>query len=101
MVFRASTTPKLERELPAGTDQAIPPGVVHEVWPSDDAAFSIEFFQVVPGECPDPVPWAGADGLGGDPACWAHLFCPECGAELAGPHVPGCPNVGTRRKSAP
>jgi hypothetical protein len=27
---------------------------------------------------------------GGDPACWAHLFCPECGNELAFGHAPGC-----------
>ena len=28
---------------------------------------------------------------GGDPACWAGLLCPECGAVLdGGPHRPGC-----------
>jgi hypothetical protein len=28
---------------------------------------------------------------GGEPACWAHLLCPECGAVLdGGSHVTGC-----------
>ena len=28
---------------------------------------------------------------GGEPACWLHLVCPECGAMLAGgSHRPGC-----------
>ncbi|HLH45928.1 MAG TPA: hypothetical protein VKV25_02140 [Acidimicrobiales bacterium] len=29
---------------------------------------------------------------GGDPACWAGLLCPECGAVMEdGYHRPGCP----------
>ena len=28
--------------------------------------------------------------MGGDPACWAHLVCPECGAITSGTHRPGC-----------
>lgn len=27
---------------------------------------------------------------GGDPACWAHLVCPECGAVEGGGHRDGC-----------
>lgn len=26
----------------------------------------------------------------GDPACWAHLLCPECAARLGEAHHPGC-----------
>ena len=28
--------------------------------------------------------------LGGDPACWAHLLCPECGAFETQGHREGC-----------
>jgi len=27
---------------------------------------------------------------GGDPVCWAHLVCPDCGAIETGGHRPGC-----------
>lgn len=27
---------------------------------------------------------------GGEPACWAHLVCAECGAMTGGEHRPGC-----------
>ena len=27
---------------------------------------------------------------GGDPVCWIHLVCPECGAIESGGHRPGC-----------
>lgn len=31
-----------------------------------------------------------AEAEGGEPACWAHLVCPECGAMTTGGHRPGC-----------
>ncbi|HLI00429.1 MAG TPA: hypothetical protein VKV06_06550 [Acidimicrobiales bacterium] len=44
---------------------------------------------------------AGEDSQGGDPACWAHLLCPECGAVLdAGPAEPVCPACGWSRRHA-
>jgi hypothetical protein len=27
---------------------------------------------------------------GGDPVCWAHLVCPECGAIVSDGHRAGC-----------
>ena len=27
---------------------------------------------------------------GGDPVCWAHLVCPDCGAIIAEGHRTGC-----------
>ena len=29
----------------------------------------------------------------GDPVCWAHLVCPECGAVTTGAHSAGCSRV--------
>jgi hypothetical protein len=28
---------------------------------------------------------------GGDPVCWAHLVCPDCGAITSEGHRAGCP----------
>ena len=36
-----------------------------------------------------------ADEEGGDPVCWAHLVCLECGAVTTEGHRPGCPAAGT------
>ena len=31
---------------------------------------------------------------GGDPACWAHLLCPECGTVLEDAAEERCPRCG-------
>jgi uncharacterized protein YeaO (DUF488 family) len=33
---------------------------------------------------------SGAEELGGDRACWAHLVCPDCGAVVTEGHAAGC-----------
>ena len=35
-----------------------------------------------------------ADDEGGDPVCWAHLVCLECGAVTTEGHRPGCQSAG-------
>ena len=35
------------------------------------------------------------DEEGGDPVCWAHLVCLECGAVTTEGHRPGCQAAGT------
>jgi tellurite methyltransferase len=96
LAYRASTTPPMARVIGAGRDQAIPPGVEHDVEPADDARFLIEFFDVTPCETSPPPDGVGDDAPppdaedGGDPPCWAHLFCPECGNELTDGHLRSC-----------
>lgn len=42
---------------------------------------------------------AGSPGEeGGEPACWAHLLCPECGAMTSETHRPGCGLAAGDRK---
>ena len=83
--FRADTVPPIDVELTAGSTQPIPPDVEHEVAPLGPVRFAVEFFAV----SRDPA--GGEDGEGGDPACWAGLLCPECGAVTTdGYHRPGC-----------
>lgn len=52
---------------------------------------------------PQPVPPATGLRLvtppedaaeGGDPVCWAHLVCEECGAVTAEGHLDWCPHPG-------
>ena len=95
-----------DMELAAGQIQVIPPGTVHEVEPLGHVRFWIEFLTVDrasaagtgnsrPARSVAPRIYNGvvldADE-GGDPACWAGLLCPECGAVMdGGPHQKGCP----------
>jgi hypothetical protein len=37
-----------------------------------------------------PAGLAEDDTEGGDPVCWAHLVCDECGAITTEGHRPGC-----------
>lgn len=81
-----------DSEIPAGSTRVIPPGVEHEVEPLGDVGFWIEFLAV-----DREASQGGARDAeeGGDPACWAALLCPECGAVLdGGAHKPGCPGGG-------
>lgn len=39
---------------------------------------------------PLPEPAEGDDAEGGDPVCWAHLVCEECGAITTEGHRVGC-----------
>ena len=99
--FAAATTPAIDIVLGAGAHQAIPPGVGHEVEPLGSVRFVIEFFAVDRTGQPDErtqrrgiEPREPADE-GGDPACWAGLVCPECGAILdGGRHRAGCTVTG-------
>lgn len=79
------TTPALEVVLSPGESQDIPPTVRHRVEPLGRVRFVLEIFPVVRPSPPEE---------GGDPACWARLVCPDCGAVAEGTssdHRPGCP----------
>jgi len=94
--FVAATTPTLDVELEAGSTQGIPPEVTHEVEPLGAVRFSVEFLAV------DRTESAGTQVGGpvpeGDPACWAGMLCPECGAVVeSGYHRPGCSLTGANR----
>jgi len=94
--FVAATTPTLDVELEAGSTQGIPPEVTHEVEPLGAVRFSVEFLAV------DRTESAGTEVGGpvpeGDPACWAGMLCPECGAVVeSGYHRPGCSLTGANR----
>lgn len=74
--------------------QAIPPDIDHEVEPLGSLLFEIEFLRV---EKPQSLiadrreSETTSSEYGGDPACWAGLLCPECGAmSEGGAHRPGC-----------
>jgi hypothetical protein len=48
------------------------------------------------GEIRMVAPLAGVDddAEGGDPVCWAHLVCGECGAVITEGHRAGCSRRG-------
>jgi tellurite resistance-related uncharacterized protein len=100
--FTASTAPTLHVILGAGAFQAIPPDVDHRVEPLGSVRFCIDFMAVDRDEFsghatvvdsqvpPDLPPDQQTVDESGDPACWAQLVCPECGAVLEGgihPHA--------------
>jgi tellurite resistance-related uncharacterized protein len=99
--FVATTSPAIDVELETGAAQSIPPGVDHEVEPLGAVRFTVEFFAVDRGGQPHgriessrSEPRESADDSG-DPACWARLVCPECGALVdSGDHRVGCPPTG-------
>ncbi|HUN32910.1 MAG TPA: DUF3565 domain-containing protein [Trebonia sp.] len=84
--FSMNGEPPLSLELDSDSSaQAIPPGIYHEVEPVGSVRFHIDFFTVDRSVSPLGV-------SGGDPACWAGLLCPSCGAVLTeAPHRDGCP----------
>ncbi len=91
LLFSLESEPRLEVELTPHTGaQAIPPDMEHEVRPVGPVRLSIEFLAV------DRNAAAGVGEEGGDPACWAGLICPDCGALTAdGYHRPGCAAAST------
>jgi tellurite resistance-related uncharacterized protein len=104
--FLARTEPEFRVVVGPGSTQAIPPEVEHEVQPIGSVSFSIDFLSVESkpvlvgddsGQSRDhdaATGWHVGDESG-DPVCWAHLLCPDCGAFLDdGSHVNGCgPNA--------
>lgn len=86
--FRAHRPVSLATRLGPGACQAIPPELDHDIAPIGAVRFSLELLVVERGAAAPAV--AGAVEEGGDPACWAHLICEECGAFGEGTHAPGC-----------
>ena len=85
--FLARTEPELVVVVGPGLTQAIPPEIEHEVQPMGPVSFSIDFLSV---REPEPELVIVGDE-GGEPACWAHLLCPDCGVVLnGGSHLNGC-----------
>lgn len=94
--FTMFSEPRFEVVLRPGSDQSIPPTVEHEVRVLGPVRFTIDFFAV------DGAGTSPADredrNEGGDPACWAGLLCPECGAVLdGGAHRPYCQQTTQNR----
>jgi tellurite methyltransferase len=80
--FRARTAPPIERVLVPGEAQPIPSEVAFDVEPLGHAQFTIEWFARRSHDAGKATRFA--DSEGGDPACWAHLICPDCGDLLEG-----------------
>lgn len=98
LCFRAATAPVIDVELKAGSMQAIPPGVEHQVETVGPVLVCLEILAVERSDQP-AAQTANPEGLespdpGGDPACWAALVCPECGA-VAGDEAVTAPDAPT------
>jgi tellurite methyltransferase len=93
-----ATEPRIDVVLTPARAQPLPPEVDHEVAPDGAVRFSIEFLAVDRHRSRRASSGASTE-QGGDPACWAGLLCPECGAvpSPSGDHRPGCPNAGPTR----
>ena len=102
--FTAQTEPPVDVVLETHSTQAIPPELAHNIEPVGAARFSIEWLvhrtnagtnprtcerdQEKKSDEADPL---RTEDQGGDPACWAHLLCPECGCVLdQGVHFGHC-----------
>lgn len=101
--FVARTEPELVVVVGPESVQAIPPEVEHQARPLGPVRFSIDFLSVLwrgPSIATRESEPSGARGdvakqrvpdAGGEPACWAHLLCPGCGAVLdGGSHLERC-----------
>jgi len=101
--FMARTNPVMNVVVSPDASQAIPPDVDHDLQPLGLVQFKIEYFSI-PQHNPDIETVRWEEGMQnkpktardwsdevGDPVCWAHLLCPECGTVLNGDlhvHVP-------------
>jgi tellurite resistance-related uncharacterized protein len=106
--FVAQTRPVMDVVIRSGCAQAIPPDIEYDIQPLGQVRFSIDYLSI-PGHSPDNTTVASARTAptdvapllepseeGGDPVCWAHLLCPECGTFLdEGPHDHGEFDEGT------
>lgn len=94
--FHACTVPPIDRLLEAREVQAIPPSVEHEIELEGDARLFLEFLKVVPftarrrPQLASRGPSEPGPAAAGDPACWAHLLCAECGSAPSEKHRAGC-----------
>lgn len=90
--FSMASQPPMEIELLGDTEQAIPPEIFHEIRPLGSVRFVVDFLAV--DRSGERHPRSPVD-QGGDPACWAGLICPECGAVLEeAHHRAGCSQSG-------